>query len=142
MCRTYWRAGARHYRVAVMTRASQQAPSTPGVRPLHSLLDTKEHRRSNLINDPPMNAFTHAEDLPMQFAGNVSAQYQIVWSLSKYGFQVESAVVTGPMAPERVGPTLSRGLQIAAGGFRLRYLQRRAHEISYRLYGILFSRCY
>ena len=125
-----------------MTRASQQALIASGIRPLHSLLDTKEHRRSTLINDPPMNAFTHAEDLPMQFAGNVSAQYQIVWSLSKYGFQVESAVVTGPMAPERAGPTLSRGLQIAAGRFRLCHLPRRAHEISYRLYGILISGCY
>ncbi len=54
----------------------------------------------------------------MQFAGNVSSQYQVVCSLSKYGFQVESAVVIGPMAPERAGPTLSRGFQIAVEGLQ------------------------
>ena len=51
MCRTYWRAGARHYRVAVMTRASQQALSVPGVARHTHDSDTKEHRRSNPIAD-------------------------------------------------------------------------------------------
>ncbi|RLA52595.1 MAG: hypothetical protein DRR42_07200 [Gammaproteobacteria bacterium] len=53
-----------------MTRASQQALGAPGVRPPHSLLDTKEHRRSILINDPPMNAFTHAEAIDLRLQCN------------------------------------------------------------------------
>ena len=70
MRRAYWPGTARHYRVAVMTRASQQALSVPGICPPHSVSDTKEHRRSTLINDPPMNAFTHAEALDLRLQCN------------------------------------------------------------------------
>jgi hypothetical protein len=126
---TYWPGPARHYRVAVMTRASPQALSAPGICPVTQGPDPRQHPRSALIIDPLTKESTCAEviDLRLQcnqrsriFAFGLQIRCWLKFATTDHransDSRVGSILMWRSVGQERAGSDPTNGPQFAAAG--------------------------